>query len=1058
MRLRLGPSLTPKGIHPTMQRVIKSRLSLFLFLTLILTASSALALDPSRRLTQYAHTAWTVRDGYLPGGPIALAQTTDGYLWIGTGSGLVRFDGARFDRWGPPNGEDLRFAAVFALLAARDGSLWIGGISVLAHLTADGRLTKTQLAGPVRRMVEDADGAIFVTRGDSSSPPRPVCRIAESTLRCFGAAEGVVTQGTASMFTIAADQQGGFWLGADTGLIHWNGRSSAVYAPEALKSNIGQIGVSMLATTKAGTLLAAGHSLGLQYIVHNSLRPFPVPNLDTSKLSAYAVYVDRADSVWVGTAREGLYRITATTVDHFDAANGLSSNSVWGFFEDREGNLWVTTTAGVDCFRDTVVGNFTKAEGLGSDEVDGVVATRDGTIWVSGSQSLDTIRQGTIRSIRKSDGLPGLQVTSILEDHQGRMWVGVDNGLYMYRGGTFRPLRMPDGSHFGLVRAIAEDIDSDIWVETLGQATRLLRLHDLRVKEVLSSSQVPAARRLAADPRGGIWLGLMDGRLAHYVGGKLDIIPLLQSKTWPGQIAVDADGSLLAATTSGLVRVHDGAIQFLSTNNGLPCDEVNGFISDQLNGFWLYTQCGLVRLAKSDIQAWRQRSEIQLHPTRVLDTFDGVQARAVAFSQIALSSDGRLWFAYETGLGMIDPARLSENKIPPPVDIKAVVADHKTYVKGQGLRLPPLIRDLEIDYTALSFVEPQKVYFRYKLEGRESDWRDAGTRRQAFYTDLAPGVYRFRVIACNNDGVWNEQGASLDFSIAPAYWQTRWFVGLCAAAFMGLLWALYQLRLRQLARQYGMRLEERVSERTRIARELHDTLLQSFHGLLLRLQTASELLSTRPAEAKQTLDGAIDQAAQAITEGRDAVQGLRGSVVESNDLAVAIRTFGEELAAEQAGNGSVVLHVVVEGTPRTLHPIVRDEIYRIACEALRNAFKHADATQIEVELRYDERQLRVRVRDDGRGIDPQFLTEEGRAGHYGLHGMRERARLMGGKLTVRSALESGAEVELSIPAARAYATSASTWRSWFAKKFSPGRRAGRVLKQRCGSDSDPVGG
>ncbi len=291
-----------------------------------------------------------------------------------------------------------------------------------------------------------------------------------------------------------------------------------------------------------------------------------------------------------------------------------------------------------------------------------------------------------------------------------------------------------------------------------------------------------------------------------------------------------------------------------------------------------------------------------------------------------------------------------------------------------------------------------------------------------------------RVTACNNGGVWNEQGASLDFSIAPAYWQTRWFVALCVVELMVLLWALYRLRLRQLARQFSITLDARVGERTRIARELHDTLLQSFHGLLLRFQAASELLPTRPAEAKQTLDEVIDQAAQAITEGRDAVQGLRASAVESNDLAVAIRTFGEELAAEQAGDGSVVLKVVVEGTSRTLHPILRDEIYRIACEALRNAFRHAAATQIEVELRYDERQLRLRVRDDGKGIDPQFLSQAGRAGHYGLHGMRERAELIGGKLTVWSALDSGTELELSIPAARAYATSA-TRRSRFVEKL-----------------------
>jgi len=404
--------------------------------------------------------------------------------------------------------------------------------------------------------------------------------------------------------------------------------------------------------------------------------------------------------------------------------------------------------------------------------------------------------------------------------------------------------------------------------------------------------------------------------------------------------------------------------------------------------------------------------------------------------RMAKSQDGRLWFLPLDGVGVIDPRHLPFNKVAPPVRIERVIADHEIYTPSAHLRLPPLIRDLTIDYTALSLVAPEKVHFRFKLEGQDRDWREVVNDREVEYSNLAPGNYTFRVTASNNSGVWNEQGASLDFSIAPAYWQTRWFVAVCAAAFMALLWALYQLRLRQLAHQFNMTLDARVGERTRIARELHDTLLQSFHGLLLRFQAASELFATRPAEAKQTLDRAIDQAAQAITEGRDAVQGLRASVVESNDLAVAIRTFGEELAAEQAGDGSVVLHVVVEGTPRTLHPIQRDEIYRIACEALRNAFKHADAKQIEVELRYDERQLRLRVRDDGKGIDPKFLTEEGRAGHYGLHGMRERARLVGGKLTVWSAPESGAEVELSIPAARAYATSASTWRSWFARKFS----------------------
>jgi signal transduction histidine kinase len=265
---------------------------------------------------------------------------------------------------------------------------------------------------------------------------------------------------------------------------------------------------------------------------------------------------------------------------------------------------------------------------------------------------------------------------------------------------------------------------------------------------------------------------------------------------------------------------------------------------------------------------------------------------------------------------------------------------------------------------------------------------------------------------------------------------TTWFRAACVAAFLLALWALYQLRLRQITQAFNARLEERVAERTRIARDLHDTLLQSFQGLLLRFQTVYELLPQRPADAKEALASAIDRTAQAITEGREAVQGLGASTVETNDLAVAITRLGEELAAEASVHSSIRLRVEVEGMPRTLRPIVRDEIYRIASEALRNAFRNAEAKQIEVELRYDERQLRLRVRDDGKGIDPEFLTTEGRAGHFGLHGIREQAKLMGGKLTVWSAPKSGTEIELSIPAARTYAGAPAPRRSWFAEKLA----------------------
>ncbi len=300
-----------------------------------------------------------------------------------------------------------------------------------------------------------------------------------------------------------------------------------------------------------------------------------------------------------------------------------------------------------------------------------------------------------------------------------------------------------------------------------------------------------------------------------------------------------------------------------------------------------------------------------------------------------------------------------------------------------------------------------------------------------------------KLTASDNSGVWNEAGTFLDFSIAPAYYQTLWFRLCCAAAFMVLLWALYQLRVRELAHRFNIRLDERVSERTRIARDLHDTLLQSFHGLLLRFQAAINLLPERPAEARKVLENAIDQAAQAITEGRDAVQGLRASTVDTNDLALAIRTIGEQLATDPANQTSVEFSVQLEGTPRNLRPILRDEIYRIAGEALRNAFRHAQAAHIEVEIHYDERQLRLRVRDDGKGMDPKVLNADGRTRHYGLHGMRERAKLMGGKLAVWSEIDSGTEVELSIPASNAYEKDAGrrSWLSELAEKLSGKRMA-----------------
>jgi signal transduction histidine kinase len=373
------------------------------------------------------------------------------------------------------------------------------------------------------------------------------------------------------------------------------------------------------------------------------------------------------------------------------------------------------------------------------------------------------------------------------------------------------------------------------------------------------------------------------------------------------------------------------------------------------------------------------------------------------------------------GVSVVDPRNLPFNKLPPPVHVERLIADQTAYNAREQLRLPPLVRDLEIDYAALSLVAPEKVLFRYKLENWDRDWQEAGNRRQAHYGNLSPGNYRFRVSASNNDGVWNETGTFVEFSVAPAYYQTTWFRLSMIGAFALVLGALHRLRLRQLSRQFTIRLEERVNERTRIARDLHDTLLQSFQGVLLKFQAVTYMLPNRPADAQKTLEGVIEQARDAIIEGRDAVQGLRSSTIVTNDLARAISNLGEGLAANFTGDRPPEIRIQVEGTPRNLAPLVRDDVYRIAGEALRNAFRHANASRIEVDIHYDRRQLRLRVRDDGKGIDQDVLGEGGRIGHHGLPGMKERAKLVGGTLAVWSQVGSGSEIDLTIPAAVAYA-------------------------------------
>jgi signal transduction histidine kinase len=461
----------------------------------------------------------------------------------------------------------------------------------------------------------------------------------------------------------------------------------------------------------------------------------------------------------------------------------------------------------------------------------------------------------------------------------------------------------------------------------------------------------------------------------------------------------------------------DGKRQVLTMHNGLPCDTIFKFLTDAQSNLWLQTPCGIVEITDAEMQKWWQRSDTVVN----LSTFgvlDGARPGTPwTFPDVGKTPDGRLWIGGGNLLQVIDPAHLSTNTIPPPVHVEEVIADRKTYAPQEGLQIPPLSRDLQINYTALSFSIPQKVLFRYRLEGRDTNWQEPGTRRQAFYTDLRPGKYRFHVIACNNDGVWNEEGASLNFIILPAWYQTTWFRVLCAVFALLTVWVLFRLRVRRIAKAMNARFDERLAERTRIARDLHDTFLQTIQGSKLVADDALEP-STDPVRMRRAVEQLSIWLGRATQEGRAALNSLRLSTLERNDLAAAFRRAVEECRIQNPMETSFS----VVGELQEMHPIVRDEVYRIGYEAIRNACVHSHASQLWVELTYST-DLTVRIRDNGVGMDAE-LASRGREGHFGLRGMRERATHIASDLNIESST-AGTRVELIVPGGIIYSNAGS---------------------------------
>jgi len=1010
-------------------------------LLLLACCTLALALEPSLDISQYAHTSWKIREGFTRGVIGSIAQTPDGYLWLGTELGLYRFDGIRAVPWQPPQGQQLPSDSIRKLLVDRDGTLWIGTNNGLASWTKSKLVQYPKTAGIlVYHLMEDHEGAIWLAGeviGQSPVEPR-VCAVQRGEAHCWG--KEIFPNRVGSIYE---DRKQTLWVAGPQDL--WRGKPDAVEHFDVS----GDVGLLSNVTEDENGALILTVSNGLRQFVGGRVQKYPLPGIPFQFTPRDFMHASDG-SLWIRTLDSGIIRLHGGRTDWFSEKDGLTSNAVSSIFEDREGNLWVATSAGLDRFRDYSVPTISNKQGLADVGSWGVLSASDGAVWVASLSGVTRFKDGLVTVYRKASpstqGLRSpviglstnvsarsisdsglLQSTgSLFQDSNGKIWVTSREGVVRWDGNRFsRVPNVPGGSVYG----IAEDSRQNVWLNNEQHGLIHVR-HDGEVEAIPWSrlGHNDFGLSMAVDSsEGGLWLGFAHGGIVNWKDGQVRASYAARDGLGNGmvrQLRFGTRGTLWAATEGGLSRIKDRRVTTLGSKNGLPCDRVHWSVEDNDHDVWLYMPCGLVRIQRPELDAWVADPKRRVQQT-VYDVTDGVtlMVNTGGFGpNVSKAADGRIWFANSAGVSVLDPHNLHENKLPPPVHIEQVTADDKPFDATNGMRLPPRNHYLVIDYTALSLVAPENVRFRYKLDGVDPDWREVVNDREVQYSNLGPKHYRFRVLACNNSGVWNETGDTLEFVIPPMWYQTNWFYALCAAAFLLLLWAAYQLRVRQLAYQFNMRLEERVSERTRIARDLHDTLLQSFQALLPLLQASINLLKSRPADALTMLEKATDHASQAITEGRDAIQGMRMSTVEKNDLALAIETVGEEIAGAQ--ENAAQFKVMVEGASRELHPILRDEVFRLATEALRNSFRHAAAKNVEVEIRYDLRYFRLRIRDDGKGIGPEILRGDGREGHYGLHGMRERAELVGGKLSIWTELDSGTEIELIIPAAKAYLKSA----------------------------------
>jgi signal transduction histidine kinase/ligand-binding sensor domain-containing protein len=980
-----------------------------LFLIAAATAApAASAQEAAQTLSQLYHTAWTVREG-APAAVEALAQTADGFLWLGSGTGLTRFDGVRFELYEPPADQSMPSTNVSALAATRDSGLWVGyrfgGVSLIRRDTIHSYGERDGLPlGTVVTVVEDADGTTWV--GTTSALARLEGERWRTVGPDDGMAEGAVT-------AILADRNRRLWVSAEAGVfMRAPGATRFERVGPPLASAGGSRIYSFLQEAPDGTIWGSSQDRGLRVV--SPAGEIRKDAVWPSVREAMAIAIDPSGAMWIARPHNG--GIERFWLDPFPEAArrsepqrmtvGLSSDAVLRWLVDREGNVWAGTTGGLDRFRQA---KLNRIELAGLQEDIAIAPAESGAVWV-GSAGRSLLRLGKDLQEFPEVSRP---VELAYRDRAGVLWVGSPFGLWQSAEGRFVRVGLPV-EHFVGLQAVTQDGAGNLWLSIPRSG-----VYERRGERWVPFGDRPELPRepaivLTTDDSGRTWFGYTANRVALLQGDMVRLYTAKDGLSVGNVLAIHVRGPhVWVGGEFGLAVLAEGRFRPVTGRNGTAFRGTSGIVETPDGEVWLHGAIGITRVPAVEVRRVIQDSTYQVENER-LDFRDGLEGSAQQIRPqptVIAGTDGKLWFATTVNIAWLDPRAVPRNSVPPPVVIRRLTADNKSYPIGPGLKLPVHTTALRIDYTALSLSIPERVRFRYQLVGSDTAWQDAGGRREAFYTNLAPGSYRFRVIAANDDGVWNRAGATLDFTIPPSFAQTRWFLAVWIAAIGALIWLAYLARVRQVAGGLRVGYQAALAERTRIAQELHDTLLQGFTGITLQLRAIERLLALRPKESAAALKNVLASADTALRDARHMIWDMRAVELEGRDLAEALETAARQAMADS----SAELVFLVQGDRRRLPLAVETTALRVGREAVINAVKHAAPRTVQVSLEYGPRSLTLRVGDDGTGISPGAMEAAATGEHLGIAGMRDRAQRAGGSLDIITEPGRGTTVSVALP-------------------------------------------